>query len=1148
LMSIETIYQKKTQKEHILNRPDTYIGSIEKELVYKYVLNRECGFFEGRTLETIPGLFKIFDEILVNATDNTQRDHGMGVLKVNINEVEGSIRIYNDGKGIPVELHKEENVYVPEMVFGQLLTSSNYNDTQDKTTGGRNGFGAKLTNIFSRLFKVETYDHTRGLLYKQRFENNMDTIVPPVIHKKKKSKSWTSVTFHPDFEKFGITGFSRDIVDVFTARVYEVAAVIGPKVKVYLNDSLVTSCNSFQKFVALHFPPVSSSRSEVDEPNPYVYVRLNERWEFCVALSDGQPRHCSFVNGIATSNGGKHVAAISDQVAKLFGEHIAQKHKGLKLTSFQVRTRLWVFVNCLISNPAFASQTKETLTTPKSKFGSSCLLDAKAHKRLLDPKHGLITALMHWATSKVSTTLKKSDGAKKAKLTGIPKLEDANEAGTKNSHRCTLILTEGDSAKALAVSGLSVVGRNRYGVFPLKGKLLNVRETPQAIVSKNSEISNLKQIIGLKQGVVYSDTRALRYGRVMFMTDQDHDGSHIKGLLINLFATFWPSLLELNGFLVEFVTPIVKATKGALVRTFYTMTEYETWKTGGEYGATWRLKYYKGLGTSTSKEAKEYFSQMHRHCIAFKYSGKGDYDALDKAFNKKKADARKSWLEAFVPGTFVDQTGENKLGYQEFVDKELIHFSMASNIRAIPNLLDGLKPGQRKILFACFKRRLVNEIKVAQLAGYVSEHSAYHHGEASLTATIIHMAQNFTGSNNINLLLPAGQFGTRHQGGKDSASARYIFTALSPITRIIFPINDDSLLTTLKEDGLSIEPTFYLPIVPMVLINGSVGIGSGWSTSIPSYNPRDVIANVRRLIDGTSALPMEPYVRGFKGTIRPHEDRDGVYTTEGVFEVSQTDKHVLTIDELPVGTWTEDYIHTLEQLVRSSLTPNGPLKRVVNHSDDKQAKFVVTVHADALEEFWAGDVKKTLKLTTNLSTKNMILFNAHGRLQKYNTSEAILQEFYAERKKLYTQRKIDLVRRCESEHARLTTKVQFISAVVSERLVVRNVKKERIVEGMQQLGLSQVDGYDYLLNLPLWNLTAEKIVSLQNELQQKTKELQALKSTSEADMWRADLSLLEAALDGHDPTDDSPPSKSDGIKRNNHHGVDRGDQKKPRLK
>ena len=183
-------------------------------------------------------------------------------------------------------------------------------------------------------------------------------------------------------------------------------------------------------------------------------------------------------------------------------------------------------------------------------------------------------------------------------------------------------------------------------------------------------------------------------------------------------------------------------------------------------------------------------------------------------------------------------TNSNKVSHKDFINKEMIHFSIYDCERSIPNLMDGLKTSLRKILYSSFKKNLTTEIKVAQFSGYVSEQSGYHHGEASLNGAIVGMAQDYVGSNNINLLLPNGQFGTRLQGGKDSASERYIFTQLNQITRYIYRKEDDPVLEYLEDDGDPVEPRYYVPIVPMVLVNGGKGIGTGFSTDILSYKCR----------------------------------------------------------------------------------------------------------------------------------------------------------------------------------------------------------------------------------------------------------------------------------------------------------------------
>ncbi|CAM9564540.1 unnamed protein product, partial [Sphacelaria rigidula] len=437
-----------------------------------------------------------------------------------------------------------------------------------------------------------------------------------------------------------------------------------------------------------------------------------------------------------------------------------------------------------------------------------------------------------------------------------------------------------------------------------------------AAVCTLCDLQNVVKILGLKFNTEYTDTKSLRYGHLMIMTDQDHDGSHIKGLLINFMHHYWPSLLKIDGFLQEFITPIVKVAKGRSELSFYTVPEYMLWKESHNNGKGWNAKYYKGLGTSTAKEAKEYFAALDTHQLEFEWKNdQQDSDLIDMAFSKKRVEDRKDWLRGFKAGTHADYNVES-VTYESFINKELILFSMEDNKRSIPCLVDGFKPSQRKVLFSCFKRNLKKEIKVVQLAGYVSEHSAYHHGEASLNGTIIAMAQNYTGSNNVNLLNPGGQFGTRLMGGKDAASPRYIFTRLEKVARAVFHPDDDSLLTYLDDDGLSIEPEFYMPVLPLILVNGSDGIGTGWSSQVPNYSPRDVIENLRRRIRGQGFVEMQPWYSGFAGSITPKAGKkgfDGSYACMGI--VNRIDDTTVEITELPVRTWTQNYKQFLESLL-----------------------------------------------------------------------------------------------------------------------------------------------------------------------------------------------------------------------------------------
>jgi DNA topoisomerase-2 len=692
--TIEETYTKKTQLEHILLRPDTYVGSVEKQTQPMWVFDSELKQIVQKPVSFVPGLYKIFDEIIVNAADNKQRDESMDRIEVTINPEENSIRVWNNGNGIPVVIHGEHKIYVPELIFGNLLTGSNFDDKEEKTTGGRNGFGAKLANIFSTKFIVETVDGSRGLKFKQTFENNMGTVNKPEIVKHSGS-DYTCITFYPDLARFKMDSMDEDIVSLLSKRVYDIAATNTAsgskksKLNVYLNGSRIET-KTFERYIDIYDGLES----------PLAFERISDRWEIGVGVSDGTFQQVSYVNSICTIKGGCHVNYIADQITSRLVAAVKKKNKGTEVKPGQIKNHLALYVNCLIVNPAFDSQTKETLTTKHASFGSTCVVPEKFFKIL--EKSSLIDNILSWAKFKQNAELKKKGGTKKSKIFGVNKLDDANFAGTSKSKDCTLILTEGDSAKSLAISGLGIVGRDLYGVFPLKGKLLNVREAAHAQIMKNEEIQNLAKILGLTFGRIYEDTTSLRYGHLMIMADQDHDGSHIKGLLINFIHHFWPSLLKIDGFMQQFITPIVKCTKGNQKPiTFFTIPEYINWKRDNHDGKGWKIKYYKGLGTSTSAEAKEYFSHLETHEVHFKWDETAD-NYIDLAFSKKRADDRKQWLLALRPGCHIDYDVET-VSYNDFINNELILFSHADNERSIPHFMDGKIDFKYIFIYLCNK-------------------------------------------------------------------------------------------------------------------------------------------------------------------------------------------------------------------------------------------------------------------------------------------------------------------------------------------------------------------------------------------------------------------------------------------------------------
>ena len=1177
-------YQKMTDREHILKKPDTYIGTIERAETTEYVMDPTpatdatattaapaAPALTRRNITYIPGLYKLFDEGMVNMRDHVVRQAQavadgkpdalpVTTLEVEIDPSDGTIHMTNDGNGIDVAQHPEHKLWVPEMIFGHLRTSTNYDENKkEKIVGGKNGFGFKLVLIWSVWGRVETVDHVRGLKYVQEFRNNLSEIIPPVITKSK-VKPYTRVSFRPDYARFGLPGnnLTADMIALFMKRTYDIAAVTDKTVKVKYNGAVVP-VRHFQQYVDLYI----GAKGAIEGGGggvKRIYENPDPRWEYAVCLTTTDEfAHISFVNGIYTPRGGKHVEYITNQIVRKLAELIKKKKK-VDVKPNTIKEQLMLFLRCDIENPSFSSQTKDELGTAVANFGSSCKVSDEFIEKLA--KMGVMDAACALTEVKDTKAAKKTDGVKTKTIRGIPKLVDANYAGSVDkSAQCTIILCEGDSAKAGIISGLSKEDRNYIGVYPMKGKLFNVHGETTKRISENHEIAEIKQILGLETGKTYTpaDVSAkLRYGKVLFMTDQDLDGAHIQGLGINLFQTEWPSLTKMPGFIGFMNTPILKARRGVQEVLFYNDGEFEAWKKqfpNAVVPASWNTKYYKGLGTSTGKEFKEYFE--HKKMVSFVHTGKESDNHLDMAFNKKRADDRKEWLSNYSREAYLD-TSKPEIPYEEFVDRGLIHFSIYDNERSIPNLMDGLKISLRKILYAAFKKGgLKTEIKVAQFSGYVSEHSAYHHGEASLNAAIVGLAQNFVGSNNINLLEPNGQFGTRSAGGQDSASERYIFTQLNRLTRLIYRQEDDAVLTYIDDDGQMVEPIYYAPAIPMILVNGSKGIGTGFSTDIMQHNPLQIIAYVRAMLASTSVADrptIEPYFKGFKGTIRnigsaapPANAASATstysvaakYLIKGTYEIVADRK--VRITELPIGTWTDDYKQFLEKLMEapavsdkdkdkgkggaSSASSSAPvLKEYSDMSTDTVVDITVTFHPSyphtpkdlqaSIVDADAGTNKleKLLGLFTTQSTTNMNLFDAHEKLRKYATIYDIIEDYYVERLALYAKRKAAMLAQLTNELRVLTNRAKYIQEVLDDKLELRRQTKEVIFAKMTEHGYEHIEGdveFKYLLKMPMDSVTDENVKHLLSERDSKRAQHKQLTDTSIQALWTRDLDELE---------------------------------------
>jgi DNA topoisomerase-2 len=1157
--TIEEKYQKLSQREHVIKRPGMYIGSVSKVSEELWVFDAPQNKMVKRFVDYSPGFLKIVDEVLTNATDHATRDPTVTSIKVDYDTNTGEISVWNNGTGVPVVEHSEHKLYVPELIFGHLLSGSNYDDTQERTGAGTNGLGVKLCNIFSKRFVVETVDSDNKKKFVQEYTDNMEHRSKPKITSNS-TKSYTKITFLPDYARFNMKSLETDTIALMNKRVYDIIACTRSDISIHLNGEKIKG-KTFTDYIKYFFddttPIVESITQKV---NKTTFI-----WEYAVVPSS-QFEQISFVNGNATNSGGKHVDYILYQITSRLKELLETKKKLKDVKPSFIKDRLFLFLRATVINPTFNSQTKETLTTQSKDFG--CKVDVSETFITKIYKSSIVEDIVEFCKLKETATLAKATDGRKVNKIYIPKLEDALWAGTAKSKECTLILTEGLSALTFAMWGRSVVGPERYGCYPLKGKALNVRDATVSQLTNNEELNSIKQILGLKQDRVYKDTNDLRYSKIMILTDADVDGSHIKSLLVNIFHAQWPSLLKLD-FIQTVRTPIVKAIRGKKVIEFFTEQDYHKWKGSEPNPSNYQIRYFKGLGTSNKTDAHDTFKRIEELKMDYFYKDQKCDESILLAFEKDKnvktsshdtgsenaevdtpqvkcTDKRKAWLSKYNKNLYVDAK-QNRVSYQDLINKELIHFSIYDNMRSIPSICDGLKPSQRKILYYMLKKNITKVIKVAQLSGYVSAETGYHHGEASLQQAIIGMAQDFVGSNNLNLLFPDGNFGSRNHMGKDAASPRYIYTKLNDLTSLIFNKKDVGLLNFLDDDGMSIEPEWYLPIIPMVLVNGCEGIGTGYSTYIPPFNPKDIIANLLRVLDNKDPLRMTPYFKNFKGILEEDPNRPGHYFTKGRYEVlSETQ---VKVTELPIGMGVTTYKEFLESLVEDNKNKTVSkkkqiiLKDVQNKTKDENDQILFLIEFKNREDLAAliksNGLEKELKLVKSFGTSNMNLFSEDLILTKYTDPNDILLDYFDLRLEYYDKRKEYLIKILKRQLKILENKARFISEYISGKLDI-NKKAKSVIEGLledrkyakfgdvegsdversdgersdgERSDVERSDGsFDYLTRMPIISMSLEKVNELENACKEKRKELDTLSAKTDRDLWRDDLSELQTKL------------------------------------
>lgn len=1220
-------------------RPDTYIGSVVTEEREVYVYSDETKTAELKEVVYNDGLYNIVREIISNSIDNVWRSQTTSgsppvtYISIAVDTEAESITVKNDGYCIPAEKrtykHKNhrtgktivEKMYPAEMFFGDMLVSTNYDDTIVRKTSGRNGMGGKASNIFCKKFVVEHVDPKAGMKFVQVYTDGGKKRTKPKVTVSKVKKGYTSITLFPDFEYFSFPSeeehfLTQDFVDILILYAFEVAMIAKVNVKFSVDgEAKSIKMPNMGRYARLFYPSTKEN---------HVATFTAPNGDECLFVEHSSPEgvetlqqvnHFSFVNGIRTFSGGVHVDAFQKAIFPVLVRELnkklatgAPKGVNMKVSAKDVFPYLTMFLRTEVDRPEFGSQTKDRLTKIKSEDGEKTIYKPFNARKVTEKKawsedlNALVKKMLGWnfvKSIKEKLLLKAGKSLQKVeKVRRNPplssKVTDAYFAGGKHFEKASLFITEGDSAKTFIEEGIAKVpeGGDRYGVFPVKGKPLNTTKASAQAIAKNIEIQEIKKVLGLRRGVDYSDEkvyRTLRYGHVIIAADSDDDGKHIQGLLLNFFYSF-PGLIE-RGFVQSFSTAVVVARYGD-VRTskkepklFFSNPEAEKWlsETGGivKVGKSTKkltIDYQKGLGSIPRQDVGLYFTNPR----IITYHLHGDEDKfMELGFGKETSNDRKKWICKGLPSitgdddeatVAIEETEESEptegsddeidyaniyegeLPVSKFVDHQLIVYCRCTIGRALPNVIDGFKISQRKVFYSCRKMVLGKDSYkgVSEVCGVVKAEATYHHGEASLEGVIVGMAQGFVGSNNIPLLVEYGQFGSRTAGGKDSASSRYISTRLERIANAIFPRIDDNLLDRVEDCGILCEVGNYYPVIPMLLANGSSGIATGYSTTIPQYNPKDLSNWIREWLsndcDSTGIDALVPWWRGFTGKVEIFTDTKGNqgWVTKGrLFKhpnATKAKQGWWVVDELPIGLWTQkfkDYLHYLQygrveadkkEKEKSYLATWEKSDKIVPGSILAYRNERTSTNRVHYEFRCAPGFVPTMKsnfsmLITTGKFTNMHAVDSNFRPYRFDTPEGIMEVFCMERLKLYSKRRRYLIKLNKHLYLKAHNRYRFVKGVVDGELDVNGPKTDEgvdeLLEGEPWLFdklqndkeakkvsdeyMEVKKSYDYLLSMPMRSMTTKRLEALKKEYENIKKEIRRLKKLTNVDMWLTDL-------------------------------------------
>lgn len=879
--------------DQIYKEPDMYLGAVAKEPRDAKVLDfsdPQNPLFKTLSVEYPTGAERTYLEPLYNASDNViesrSRGHAVGAIQIQADLRRITIR--NGGVPIPIQINTKENKWVPEMIFGVLLTSGQYKK-EVRTGSGKNGYGAKLTNIFSKYFEIIIGNPYDGKLYRQIWRNNMKICEAPLIQDGYTGEPFVQVTYELDFERFGYTEYPTEVLSLYAAYAAEVAFTLS--VPVVFNGISLTSNDildfkrltgyTTQNYIVHYEYPEGTPLKEIKLPNgTRMFVSTDPNvvptTKLCIFDAPDEGDFYAFSNSSNNREGGVHIEAaydiineivtadINNSIKRKKDEKVARKHT---LTKADLKRHTGLIISCELPNPRWKSQDKLYLTEPKPKI--------KIDSKILKTMTNWEMALRMYGDLEAKLNRDLGNGKKK-KFLNLDGYDPAYYAGKRGKNlNCVLYEVEGKSAMGYAYnmkSEMSEEKRDYVGIFAQMGKPLNVMTAKLLTLVNSKKYLRLIEALGLQEGLDYTkpeNRETLNYGVLALLNDSDVDGKHITALLLNQLYCRYRSLLQIP-FVVFVRTPIIRIWKGKDSHKFYSYAEYTKFMQAHPECTKWETKYYKGLASSDPDEVAE---ETRNPRIVYMVYDDTCPKYFNLAFSKDKGmtDERKKWIANYQLMDGIEEV--QMLPISKFLNFEFIHHAVANLARTIPRF-DSLKIGQRKIVFGSHKHwkskigTSTDQKKTNHLANQVSEVSNYHHGEKSLIDTINNMILQYPGTNNLRFFVPKGMFGTRNDAGEDAGDARYTYCYPEWWFPYIFMQDDVPLLKDVIDEEQHWEPEVYLPVLPLILFNGALGIGTGSSTFIPNCNPVDLAMHLIDLISGVKpAEILKPWYRGFKGTI-----------------------------------------------------------------------------------------------------------------------------------------------------------------------------------------------------------------------------------------------------------------------------------------